>query len=114
MVWPKAVQLAAATMAAIAKERWPVELFLKAITQHLQLKTFLGTSENAVMPQLWVALITYLMLAFLRFKRGWGLSFQQLRRLIPINLFDRRTLVDVCHPPPHQAPGGHPLYVASS
>jgi predicted Na+-dependent transporter len=48
--------------------------------------------------QIWIALITYLMLAFLRFKSGLGLSFQQLLRLLQINLFDRRNLVDLCHP----------------
>src|ERR671914_628012 len=88
----------ASTIAAIYKERWQIELFFKALKQHLKIKTFLGTSENAVMTQIWVALITYLMLAFLRFQAGLGLSFPQLLRLLQINLFDRRTLVDLCHP----------------
>jgi IS4 transposase len=68
--WTIAVHLAAITIAAIDKQRWPIELFLKAITQHLRIKTFLGTSENAVMTQMWVALITDLILGFLRFKAG--------------------------------------------
>jgi Transposase DDE domain/Domain of unknown function (DUF4372) len=110
--WTNAFHLAAATIAAIYKERWQVELFFKAIKQHLKLKTFLGASENAVMTQIWVALITYLMLAFLRFKSGLGLSFQQLLRLLQINLFDRRNLVDLCHPPQRQTPGGHQPYAA--
>jgi len=59
-----------------------------------------------------VALITYLILAFLRFKSGLGLSFQQWLRLLHINLFDRRHLVDVCHPQPRQASQGQPLYAA--
>jgi hypothetical protein len=92
--WTKAFHLAAATMAAIDKARWQIELFFKAIKQHLKIKTFLGTSENAVMTQIWVALITYLLLAFLRFKSGLGLSFQQRLRLLQINLFDRRNWVD--------------------
>ena len=110
--WTNAFHLAAATIAAIYKERWQVELFFKTIKQNLKIKTFLGTSENAVMTQLWVALITYLMLAFLRFKSGLGLSFQQRLRLLHMNLFDRRNLVDLSHSPQRQTPGGPQLYVA--
>lgn len=104
--WTNALHLAAAAIAAIDKARWQIELFFKTIKQHLKIKTFLGTSENAVMTQIWIALITYLMLAFLRFKSGLGLSFQQLLRLLQINLFDRRHLVDLCHPPQRQASQG--------
>jgi hypothetical protein len=110
--WTNAFHLAATTIAAIYKERWQIALFFKAIKQHLKIKTFLGTSENAVMTQIWVALITYLMLAFLRFQAGLGLSFQQMLRLLQINLFDTRTLVDLCHPHQRPAPGGRRLCVA--
>jgi hypothetical protein len=89
-----------------------IELFFKAIKQHLKIKTFLGTSENAVMTQIWVALITYLMLAFLRFQTGLALSFQQMLRLLQINLFDRRNLVDLCYPPERLSLSGRQLYVA--
>jgi hypothetical protein len=110
--WTNAFHLAATTIAAIYKERWQIELFFKAIKQHLKIKTFLGTSENAVMTHIWVALITYLMRAFLRFQAGLGLSFQQLLRLLQINLFETRTLVDLCHPQQRPAPGGQRLCVA--
>ena len=110
--WTNAFHLAATTMAAIDKERWQIELFFKAIKQNLKLKTFLGTSENAVMTQIWVALITYLMRACWRFQAGLGLSFQPLLRLLQINLCDTRTLVDLCHPQQRQAPGGRRLCVA--
>jgi putative transposase len=110
--WTNAFHLAAATIAAIYKARWQIELFFKTIKQNLKIKTFLGTSENAVMTQIWIALITYLMLAFLRFKSGLGLSFQQLLRLLQINLFDRRKLVDLCQPPQRQASQGQQLYAA--
>ena len=110
--WTNAFHLAATTIAAIDKERWQIELFFKAIKQNLKIKTFLGTSENAVMTQIWVALITYLMRAFWRFQAGLGLSFQQLLRLLQINLFDTRTLVDLCHPQQRPAPGGRRLCVA--
>lgn len=110
--WTNAFHLSAATVAAIYKQRWQIELFFKAIKQHLKIKTFLGTSENAVMTQIWVALITYLILAFLRFKAGLGLSFHQMLRLLQINLFDRRNLLDLFNPQQCPAAGGRQLYVA--
>jgi hypothetical protein len=97
--WTNAVHLAAPTIAAIDQQRWQVELFFKAIKQNLRIKTFLGTSENAVMTQVWVALITYLILAFLRFKAGLGISFQQMVRLLQIHLFEQRHLIALCSPP---------------
>jgi IS4 transposase len=97
--WTNAFHLAAPTIAAIYQQRWQVELFFKAIKQNLRIKTFLGTSENAVMTQVWGALITYLILAFLRFKAGLGISFQQMVRLLQINLFERRNLIELCSPP---------------
>jgi Domain of unknown function (DUF4372)/Transposase DDE domain len=110
--WTTAFHLAAATMAAIDKERWQVELFLKVITQNLKLKTFWGTSEHAVMTPIGVALITYLILAFLRFKSGLGLSFQQWLRLLHINRFDRRNRVDLFRPPQRPTPGDHQPHAA--
>ncbi|MFN3477387.1 MAG: transposase, partial [Candidatus Methylomirabilales bacterium] len=65
--------LAAFTICAIYKERWQIELFFKWVKQRLKLKTFLGISPNAVLTQLWVALIVSLLLAYLKFK-NWQLS----------------------------------------
>jgi Transposase DDE domain/Domain of unknown function (DUF4372) len=110
--WTNAFHLGAATIAAIYKQRWQIELFFKTIKQNLKIKTFLGTSENAVMTQIWVALITYLILAFLRFKTGLGISFQQMLRLLQINLFDRRNLLDLFNPQQCPAAGGRQLCVA--
>jgi hypothetical protein len=110
--WTNAFHLSAVTVAAIYKQRWQIELFFKAIKQNLKIKTFLGTSENAVMTQLWVALITYLILAFLRFKAGLGISFQQMLRLLQINLFDRRHLLDLFNPQQCSVAGGRHLWVA--
>jgi IS4 transposase len=56
---------AASTIAAIYKERWQIELFFKALKQNLHVKTFVGTTENAVQTQIWTALIAMLMLKFL-------------------------------------------------
>ncbi|MDQ3831151.1 MAG: transposase, partial [Candidatus Tectomicrobia bacterium] len=110
--WTNACHLSAATVAAIDTQRWQSERFFKAMKQHLQIKTCLGTSQNAVMTQIWVALITYLILAFLRFKAGLGISFQQMLRLLQLNLFDRRPLLDLINPQQCPAAGGRQLCVA--
>ena len=68
--------LAAATIGRIYRERWQIELFFKALKQNLRVKTFLGTTENAVQTQLWTALIAMLLMKLLqmRSQRGWCLS----------------------------------------
>ena len=55
-------------IAAIYKERWKIEQFFKWIKQNLKIKTFLGTSKNAVLTQVWIALCVYLLIAYLNFK----------------------------------------------
>ncbi len=67
-------QLAPTTIAAIYKQRWQIELFFKWIKQNLKIKTFLGTSKNAVMAQVWVAMIYYLLLAYIKFMSKARLS----------------------------------------
>jgi len=64
-----AERLDAKTIAALYKERWQIELFFRWIKQNLKIKTFLGTTLNAVLTQTWIALIVYLLLAFLKFRR---------------------------------------------
>jgi putative transposase len=87
--------LAASTIAACYKERWQIELFFKWIKQNLKIKAFLGTSPNAVMTQIWIALCVYLLLAYLKFQAKLGLSLQQMIRLLQLNLFARRDLLDL-------------------
>jgi hypothetical protein len=84
--------LAASTIAAIYKERWQIELFFKALKQNLKIKTFVGTSYNAVQIQLWTALICILLLKYLkaRSKCDWHLS--NLIALLRLNLFTYRDL----------------------
>lgn len=94
-----AAHLPAATVADLYKERWQIELFFKWIKQNLKVQTFLGTSENAVLTQLWIALCVYLVLAWLKFKSKIGLSMQQMLRLLQLNLFERRDLEDLLKPP---------------
>lgn len=84
--------LAASTIAAIYKERWQIELFFKWIKQNLKIKSFLGTSRNAVMTQIWIAMCMYLLLSYIRFMSKLGLGMQQILRLLQLNLFERRDL----------------------
>lgn len=76
-----------------------IELFFKWIKQNLKVKTFLGTSENAVLTQLWIALCVYLVLAYLSFLSKIGLTMQQMLRLLQLNLFERRELNTLFEPP---------------
>lgn len=86
-------KLAAKTIAQIYKARWDVELFFKWIKQNLKIKTFVGTSKNAVMTQIWIALCVYLLLAFIKFQSGIRKSAQQILRLLQLNLFEKRDLM---------------------
>lgn len=85
--------LSAKTIADIYKQRWQVELFFKWIKQNLKIKSFLGTSKNAVMTQIWIALCTYLLLAYLKFSAKLGWSMQKMLRVLQLNLFMRRALL---------------------
>jgi hypothetical protein len=93
-----AFELPAKSIADIYKERWQVELFFKWIKQNLKIKSFLGTSKNAVMTQIWIALITLLMIAYYKFKAKIGLSLSQILKLVRLNLFVRRNLLELVDP----------------
>ena len=80
------------TIAAIYKDRWKVELFFKAIKQNLKIKTFLGTSANAVHTQIWTALIAMLVLKYLQLKSTFGWSLSNLVALLRHQLFVYREL----------------------
>jgi hypothetical protein len=84
--------LSAKTIADIYKQRWQIELFFKWIKQNLKIKTFLGTSKNAVLTQIWIALCAYLLLAFIKFQSTLDKSLQQILQLLQINLFEKRDL----------------------
>ncbi len=95
-------KLAARTIADIYKARWQVELFFKWIKQNLKIKSFVGTSKNAVMTQIWIALCMYLLLAFLKFQSKLTKSMQQILRLLQLNLFEKRDMLALLRgdPPP--------------
>lgn len=88
-------RLSAQTIAAIYKERWQVELFFKWIKQNLKIKAFIGNSKNAIMTQIWVALCTCLMLAYLKFSAKLDWSLQKIIRILQLNLFMRRDLLSL-------------------
>ena len=82
----------ATTIAAIYKERWQVELFFKALKQNLKIKTFVGTSANALKVQVWTALIAILLLKYLQLRSRFGWSLANLVALLRMNLFTHRDL----------------------
>ena len=81
-------QLAARTIADLYKSRWEVETFFKWIKQNLKIKSFLGTSKNAVMTQIWAAMIYYLLLSFIKFQTKCRHSLHELTRIVGELLLD--------------------------
>ncbi|MFO8010131.1 MAG: transposase, partial [Dehalococcoidia bacterium] len=77
---------------AIYKDRWQIELFFKALKQNLKIKTFVGTSANAVKIQIWTALIAMLLLRFLQLRSKYNWSLSNLVALLRMNLFTHRSL----------------------
>ncbi len=82
----------ATTIAAIYKDRWQIELFFKALKQNLKIKTFVGTSANALKVQVWTALIAMLLLRYLHLKARFAWSLSNLVALLRMNLFTHRDL----------------------
>ena len=93
------------TIADLYKSRWQIELFFKWIKQNLKVKRFVGRSKNAVLSQLWVATCMYLLLAYLKFVLRLGWNLHRMLRVLQLNLFDRRPLVELFTTP---SPPGSP------
>jgi len=87
--------LKASQIADIYKNRWQIELFFKWIKQNLKIKTFLGTSRNAVMTQIWIAMIYYLFISYLKFQTKFSRSLLELTRMIREVLMFKRSLIDL-------------------
>ena len=87
--------LSAKTICDIYKERWQIELFFKWIKQNLKIKAFIGNSENAVMTQIYTALTTYLLLAYLNFLAKLNITLTTLIRILQLNLFQRLTVEEL-------------------
>jgi hypothetical protein len=88
-------KLAATTIAQIYKSRWQIELFFKWIKQNLKIKSFLGTSKNAVLTQIWVAMCYYLLLTYIKYQTKYSFSLLQLSRVLREMLFERKALIDI-------------------
>jgi putative transposase len=89
------MNLTALEIRLVYKERWQIELFFKWIKQNLKIKTFLGTSRNAVLSQIWIAMIYYLLLVYLKFQTKCDRSLLELTWMIKETLFSRRPLIDL-------------------
>jgi hypothetical protein len=97
----------ATTIAAIYKDRWQIELFFKALKQNLKIKTFVGTSANALKVQVWTALIAMLLLKYLQLRARFAWSLSNLIALLRMNLFTYRDLwawLDAPFQPPPELP----------
>jgi IS4 transposase len=81
--------LPALTIAALYKNRWQVELFFKWIKQHLRIKKFLGTSENAVKTQIWCAVSTYVLIAIVKKELQLNASLYTLLQILSVSVFEK-------------------------
>ena len=89
--------LPALTIAEIYKSRWQVELFFKWIKQHLRIKAFYGTSENAVKTQIWIAISVYVLVAIVRKRLGLDASLYQILQILSLTLFEKEPILQVLH-----------------
>jgi Domain of unknown function (DUF4372)/Transposase DDE domain len=85
--------LPALTIALIYKQRWQVELFFKWIKQHLRIKAFYGTSENAVKTQIWIAVSVYVLVAIVRKRLGLEASLYQILQILSLTLFEKTPIL---------------------
>lgn len=90
--------LPALTIAQIYKARWQVELFFKWIKQHLRIKAFYGTSENAVKTQIWIAVSVYVLVAIVRKRLGLELSLYQILQILSVTLFEKTHILRALQP----------------
>ncbi|ACL02598.1 transposase IS4 family protein [Desulfatibacillum aliphaticivorans] len=98
-------KLSARTIADIYKDRWQIELFFKWIKQNLRIKSFLGNSRNAVLTQIWTAMISMLILAYYKWRAKIGATLTEMLKLLQLTLMERRNLYELFEPPD---PGGTP------
>ncbi len=85
--------LPALTIARIYKCRWQVELFFKWIKQHLRIKAFYGTNENAVKTQIWIAVSIYVLVAIVRKRLGLEASLYQILQILSVTLFEKTPIL---------------------
>jgi hypothetical protein len=88
-------QLPATTIAALYKSRWQIELFFKWIKQHLRIKAFYGTSQNAVKAQIWIAVSVYLLVAIMKKRLGIPLPLYTILQILSISIFEKTPLIEL-------------------
>jgi len=93
-----AMALPALTIADLYRCRWRVELFFKWIKQHLRIKAFFGTSENAVKSQIWIAISTYVLVAIIRKRLRLEVSLYQLLQILSLTLFEKTPISQLITP----------------
>jgi len=94
--------LPALTIAHIYKSRWQVELFFKWIKQHLRIKAFFGTSENAVKTQIWIAVSVYVLVAIVRKRLALDASLYQILQILSLTLFEKTPILQALQAPDSQ------------
>ena len=92
-------KLVAKTIADIYQERWQIEIFFRFIKQNLKIKAFIGNSENAVLTQIYAALIVYLLLCYTKFLCNLGVTLQNFMRILQLNLFRTCSVQALLEPP---------------
>jgi Domain of unknown function (DUF4372)/Transposase DDE domain len=98
-------ELPALTIAMLYKSRWAVELFFKWIKQHLRIKAFYGTSDNAVKVQIWVAISVYVLVAIVKKEKKLERSLYEILQILSLTLFEKNPIFDVLSAEKPQTPG---------
>jgi hypothetical protein len=89
-------ELPALTIAQLYKSRWRIELFFKWIKQHLRIKAFYGSSENAVKTQIWIAVASYVLIAILKKRLLLDASLHEILQVLSLNLFEKTPILQAC------------------
>ena len=89
-------ELPALTIAQLYKSRWRIELFFKWIKQHLRIKAFYGSSENAVKTQIWIAVASYVLIAILKKRLVLSASLHEILQVLSLNLFEKTSILRAC------------------
>ena len=97
----------ALSVCALYKSRWQVELFFKWIKQHLRIKRFFGTSENAVKSQIWIAVAVYVLVAIIKKRLNLDLSLHAMLQILSVTPFEKVPLIQLLTdtPAPPEKPG---------
>ena len=99
-------ELPALTVAQLYRARWQVELFFKWIKQHLRIKAFFGTSENAVRAQIWIAIAVYVLVAIVRKELRLTASLYQILQVVSVTIFEREPILRALQPEDNQEKSG--------